>query len=145
MDVIALAPGLGDVLAPDPGPATVPVPNLVIVPIPRIGTDLVPIPKSATETRANPAVAVDQGLQIALVHVLVLGPVPVAGRMRERERLQITWTIRRRMVMTTGGRTRGHLLPERAPRGMRICTLAAPRQLRMTVLMNDKNGTRLIL
>ena len=145
VDAIAPVPGLGDVLAPDPGPVTVPVPSLGIVPIPRIGTDLVPIPKSVTETRASPAVAADQGLQIVLVHVLDLVLVPVVGHMRERERLQITWMSRRRMVMMTGGRGRGHLLPKRAPRGMRICTLAAPHQLRMTVVMNNKNGIQLIL
>ncbi len=139
VDAIALVPGLGDVLAPDPGPATVPVPNLWIVPIPRIGTDLAPIPRSATETRANLAVVADRGLLIVLVPVLLdLAHAPVAGHVREKERLRITLTSRRRMVMMTGGPTRGPLLPERVPRGMRICTLAAPHRLRMTALMNDK-------
>ena len=136
VDVIALVPGLGDVLAPDPGPATVLVPNRGSVPIPRIGTDLVPIPKNATETRASLAVAAAPGLLIVLVPDLDLAPV--VGHVREKETIQITWTSPRRMVMMTGGPARGPLLPKRAPRRMRICTLAAPHRPRMMVLMNDE-------
>ena len=142
VDVIALVPGLEDVLAPDPGPATVPVPNLGSVPIPRIGTDLVPIPKSATETKASLAVAADRGLLIVLVPDLDLAPV--VGHVREKETIQITWMSRRRMVMMTGGPVQGRLLPKRAPGRMRICILAVPHRLRMTVLMNDENETHLI-
>lgn len=138
VDVIVLVPGLGDVLAPVPGPETAPVPNLANVPIPRIGTDLVPIPKSGTETSL--AVVAGQGLLSVLVPGLdpALALVLVAGHVREKETIRTTWTSQKKMVTMRGGLTRGHLLPERAPRGTKMLTLAALHQPRMMVLMNDE-------
>lgn len=128
MDVIAPVPGPEDVHAPGPGLAIVPVLSLGSGPIPRIGTDLVPILESATETRASLAVVADRGLPIVPVPDLDLAPVPVVGHVREKETILITWMSQRRMVPMTGGHVQGPLLPKRAPRRMRTCAPTVLRQ-----------------
>lgn len=146
VDVIAPVPGPGDVLAPGPGLAIVPVLSLRIVPIPRIGIDLVPIPESATKKRASLAAVADQGLLIVLVPDLDLdlAPARAVGHTREKETIRITLTNQKRMVPMTGGHIQGPLLPERAPRRMRICDLAVLPRQRMMVLMSDGHRTQLI-
>lgn len=146
MDVIVLVPvpGLGDV--PDPDLEAVLVPSLRIVPIPRRGTDLVPLQKNATGTRANLVVAVvPSPLSVpGPDRVLGPGPVPalVVNQMNGRETIRMLLTNQKRMVRPVT-MTVSHVRDPPPPRRvLRIrtarCVLVATRRRRMTALMNEE-------